>query len=115
MHSLTFKRTHPPTIGRETIAVQCLQIPDFKIYVPDDAVATYKAVSNLSSFSNYIVGESERPTYNITLNLTNCTASNNTEISSDSYGNGYNIYSNGKISLPTLTGDVVITITAVAE
>lgn len=61
MNSFTFLSETPPAIGTDIIATQHLANSSFRIYVPDTAVQAYKAVSNLSQYSAYIVGESERP------------------------------------------------------
>ena len=75
MSTMTFLSTTPPAFGTDVIATQHLQ-SGFKIYVPDTAVSAYQSASNFSRYSSYIVGESTRPTYNITVNLTNCTGDN---------------------------------------
>ncbi|MCQ2556235.1 MAG: leucine-rich repeat domain-containing protein [Clostridia bacterium] len=55
-----FKRVTPPTIAYSAIGSKYAHA-GFNIFVPDQSVAAYKAVSYLSSFKSYIKGESEMP------------------------------------------------------
>ncbi len=55
-----FKRVSPPTFAYGAIGAKYAHA-GFTIYVPDQSVSAYKAVSYLSSFKNYIKGESEMP------------------------------------------------------
>ncbi len=55
-----FKRVSPPTFAYGAIGTKYAHA-GFTIYVPDQSVSAYKAVSYLSSFKNYIKGESEMP------------------------------------------------------
>lgn len=60
LKSIVFQTETPPTIGTRAFAVQNLE-NGLKIYVPDNAVEEYKAVSNLSQFVDVIVPMSQRP------------------------------------------------------
>ena len=60
LKSIVFQTETPPTIGTRAFAVQNLE-NGLKIYVPDNAVEAYKAVSNLSQFVDVIVPMSQKP------------------------------------------------------
>ena len=60
MQWVEFKATTPPTIGSSIFAIQDF-LNGAYIYVPDEAVDTYKAVSNLSRYASYIKPVSEKP------------------------------------------------------
>ena len=57
MTEMILSRTTPPTLGSNAFATST-----FTIYVPDSAVATYKAASSWSSYASRVKGISERPT-----------------------------------------------------
>ena len=59
LKTVTFESATPPTFGTYPFADQDIT-NNFKIYVPDEAVDTYKAVSRLSSFANYIYPVSQK-------------------------------------------------------
>lgn len=59
MKWIEFKSATPPIIGTQVFALQYFQGGAY-IYVPDEAVDTYKAVSNLSRYASYIRGVSEK-------------------------------------------------------
>jgi len=54
-----FKSTTPPTIWNSNLFDGCPNT--FKIYVPDSAVDTYKAVTQLSAFVDRILPVSQKP------------------------------------------------------
>ena len=59
LKTVTFAGENPPSIGSSVFAEQHKQ-NGFKIYVPDNAIDEYKAVSNLSSLVNYIYPISQK-------------------------------------------------------
>jgi len=59
LKTVTFESEIPPTFGSNPFAEQD-KTNGFKIYVPDNAVDTYKATSRLSSFINYIYPVSQK-------------------------------------------------------
>ena len=60
LETVIFESTTPPTFTSATL--HSGTTPNtFKIYVPDSAVATYKAVANLAAYKDRIFGISEMP------------------------------------------------------
>ena len=59
LKTITFKGETPPSITRTAFSTLHLQ-NNVKIYVPDNAVDAYKAVSNISSFKNNIYPVSQK-------------------------------------------------------
>lgn len=59
LREMIFMGTTPPTVGNLALGQTNFTFP---IYVPDSAVATYKAASSWSSYANRVKGISERPT-----------------------------------------------------
>jgi hypothetical protein len=59
LKTVTFESVTPPTFGTYPFADQDIT-NNFKIYVPDESVSAYKAVSRLSSFANYIYPVSQK-------------------------------------------------------
>lgn len=59
LKTVTFESETPPTFGTYPFADQD-KTNGFKIYVPDNAVDTYKAVSRLSGFVDYIYPVSQK-------------------------------------------------------
>ena len=59
MRNMVFEGTKPPTIGTNVIAGQHFT-NGLKIYVPDEAVEAYKAVSNLSKYADIIYPMSQK-------------------------------------------------------
>jgi len=59
LKTVTFEAETPPTFANYVFAEQD-KTNGFKIYVPDNAVSTYKANAKLSSFANYIYPMSQK-------------------------------------------------------
>ena len=59
LQTVTFERETPPTFGTNVFAHQNIQ-NGFKIYVPDNSVEAYKAVTNLSPYINCIFPISQK-------------------------------------------------------
>lgn len=59
LKTVTFESSTPPTFGTYVFAEQD-KTNGFKIYVPDNAVTTYKTNNRLSSFANYIFPISQK-------------------------------------------------------
>lgn len=59
LKTITFKCETPPSIHKTSFSALHTQ-NDIKVYVPDNAVDAYKAVSNFSAFKNYIYPMSEK-------------------------------------------------------
>ncbi len=59
LKTVTFKKETPPTIGANAFAPQNIN-NNFKIYVPDNSLEAYKAVSNLSPYLSCIHPMSEK-------------------------------------------------------
>ena len=59
LNTVTFESPTPMTIGVTCFAVQNME-NNFKIYVPDESVEEYKAVTNLNMYANYIHPVSEK-------------------------------------------------------
>lgn len=57
--TFTFESVTPPFFGEEVFATQLME-NGFKIYVPDNALETYKAVPNLAQYVNYIFPISQK-------------------------------------------------------
>lgn len=60
LQTVTFESETPPTFGTYSFADQD-KINGFKIYVPDNAVDTYKADAKLATFVDYIFPVSQKP------------------------------------------------------
>ena len=60
LKTVTFESETPPSFGTYSFAQQD-KTNGFKIYVPDNAVDTYKAVAKLSGFVDYIYPVSQKP------------------------------------------------------
>lgn len=60
LQTVTFESETPPSFGTYSFADQDIE-NGFKIYVPDNAVDTYKAVARLASFVDYIYPVSQKP------------------------------------------------------
>jgi len=60
LQTVTFESETPPSFSTYVFADQD-KTNGFKIYVPDNAVDTYKAVTRLASFVDYIFPVSQKP------------------------------------------------------
>ena len=58
LQEMIFLGTTPPVVGNQALGQLNYTFP---IYVPDSAVATYKAASSWSSYASRVKGISERP------------------------------------------------------
>ena len=61
LNSVVFESETPPTIGTKIFAMQNLQHDYFKIYVPDNAIEEYRAVTNLQNYLSAILPMSQKP------------------------------------------------------
>lgn len=59
LETVTFERESPPTIAANVFAPQHKN-NNFKIYVPDNSIEEYKALTNMSTLVNYIFPVSEK-------------------------------------------------------
>lgn len=60
LKTLTFESVTPPTIGTTIVSTNHVQ-KGCKIYVPDESVDTYKALSKMSKYADIILPISEKP------------------------------------------------------
>ena len=60
LKSITFESATPPTFGYTCFATQNLQ-NGLKIYVPDESIDEYKAITNLALYVDYIYPVSQKP------------------------------------------------------